>query len=275
MENNQQQLLIETQFEELTIYVRPDKTHEWLMETKLVAEAYGVSEETIRSHKSNHSSDLIDNKHFTSVESFNARNLKQIKTFWTKRGVIRLGFFIKSARAKLFRDWAEDLIIRELNHKDKYVTVEMLQKNNRQQDAKMHQYLDALYTKFSKDIHNLAERVDKLEGYMLIPHQLEEKQSHTYLFRKIDTNEYKIGKSNEPLDRIKTFTGAGTKMELILTIEFHNQEMALLWEKTLQKTFKHLNLHGEWFLLSSAEVELLWKISEAFEDFYQITSNKK
>lgn len=141
-------------------------------------------------------------------------------------------------------------------------------------EARMHQYLDALNTKFSKDIHNLSERVDKLEDYMLIPHQLSEKQSHTYLFRKIDTNEYKIGKSNEPLDRIKNLETAGTKMELILTIEFHNQEMALLWEKTLQKTFKHLNLHGEWFLLSPAEVDLLWKISEAFEEFYQIKKAK-
>ena len=30
---------------------------------------------------------------------------------WTKRGIIRLGFFIKSDRARLFRDWAEELII--------------------------------------------------------------------------------------------------------------------------------------------------------------------
>jgi len=267
-------LIVEKNFEDLYLDVYQDKEHEWLLESYLVARGYEVKANIISNHKKRNQSELIEGIHWLSsqiVKSGQKRNV----IFWTKRGVIRLGFFIKSARAKLFRDWAEDLIIRELNHKDKYVTVEMLQKNNRQQDAKMHQYLDALYTKFSKDIHNLAERVDKLEGYMLIPHQLEEKQSHTYLFRKIDTNEYKIGKSNEPLDRIKTFTGAGTKMELILTIEFHNQEMALLWEKTLQKTFKHLNLHGEWFLLSSAEVELLWKISEAFEDFYQITSNKK
>lgn len=30
---------------------------------------------------------------------------------WTKRGVVRLGFFIKTPMAKEFRDWAEDYII--------------------------------------------------------------------------------------------------------------------------------------------------------------------
>jgi hypothetical protein len=114
MENNQQQVLIETQFQSLTIQVRPDETHEWLMETKLVAEGYGVSESTIREHKRKKSDELIENKHFTSVSITDARGLRRVNTFWTKRGVIRLGFFIKSERARLFRDWAEDLIIRDL-----------------------------------------------------------------------------------------------------------------------------------------------------------------
>ncbi len=42
---------------------------------------------------------------------------KQRKLFWTKRGVIRLGFFIKSERAKKFRDWAEDLILNSIEQK--------------------------------------------------------------------------------------------------------------------------------------------------------------
>jgi hypothetical protein len=98
MENNQQQLLIETQFEELNIYVRPDETHEWLMETKLVAEGYGVSESTLRSTKNRHQEELIEGKHFISVANCNANprgGIAHIQTFWTKRGVIRLGFFIK------------------------------------------------------------------------------------------------------------------------------------------------------------------------------------
>ncbi len=272
---NQQQLLIETQFEGLTLYVRPHETHEWLMETRLVAEGYGVSESTIRDHKRLHKDELTDGKHFIGVE--NTDTVGQggsLKTFWTKRGVIRLGFFIKSARAKLFRDWAEDLIIRELEKNKQTDKVDLL-------EAKMHQYMSAMYEMLQKKIdknhieltsliHNLSNRVDKLEKFMLFPHQLEEQKSYMYLFRKIGTNEYKIGKSNDPLDRIRAFENAGTDTKLILTIEFPNEAMALLWERTLQKTFKDLNLKGEWFLFSPQEVELLRGISVAFNDFYEI-----
>ena len=41
-------------------------------------------------------------------------NAQPHQVFWTKRGIIRLGFFIKSKQAILFRDWAEDLIINVL-----------------------------------------------------------------------------------------------------------------------------------------------------------------
>ncbi len=102
---NSQQILIETQFEGLTLYIRPHETHEWLMETKLVAEGYGVDESTIRYHKSKHASEFVENRHFATVSNTHGG---EPKTLWTKRGVIRLGFFIKSARARLFRDWAED-----------------------------------------------------------------------------------------------------------------------------------------------------------------------
>jgi len=34
---------------------------------------------------------------------------------WTKRGIVRLGFFVKSERAKMFRDWAEDLVIDKID----------------------------------------------------------------------------------------------------------------------------------------------------------------
>ncbi len=78
------------------------------METRLVAEGYGVAESTIREHKRKNSDELVENRHFTSVSITDAGGLRRINTYWTKRGVIRLGFFIKSDRARLFRDWAED-----------------------------------------------------------------------------------------------------------------------------------------------------------------------
>ena len=115
-----------------------DDRHEFLLTTKEVALGYGVNSSTIRSHKNGNKEEFVENKHFItvrnsddnnlSVQNIDAQNLtvsnsnaqrykltmdakaRQV-TLWTKRGIIRLGFFIKSERAKKFRDWCEDLII--------------------------------------------------------------------------------------------------------------------------------------------------------------------
>lgn len=48
----------------LTVAVLPNEAHEFLMTTKEVALGYGVSMETIRSHKGLHSDELVEGKHF-------------------------------------------------------------------------------------------------------------------------------------------------------------------------------------------------------------------
>ncbi|MDR0295163.1 MAG: hypothetical protein LBH91_03095 [Prevotellaceae bacterium] len=111
-------LLPMTVTEGVTVTVLPNEQHEYLMTTKEVANGYGISEYTLRCHKMNNSAELIEGKHFvTAVEILNGEQQGALKiphntTLWTKRGIIRLGFFIKSERAKLFRDWAEELIIK-------------------------------------------------------------------------------------------------------------------------------------------------------------------
>lgn len=107
----------------LTVTVEPNKKHEFLMTTAEIAKGYGISGGTIRKHKMEHADELIEGKHFivlingenTSVTKSNAdckpEGYQFKQTLWTKRGIVRLGFFIKSERAKLFRDWAEDLVI--------------------------------------------------------------------------------------------------------------------------------------------------------------------
>lgn len=103
--------------ENLIVMVEPNKDHEFLMTTAEVAKGFGISAATLRSHKHDHLDELIDGKHFiTCVGKTNAgcesgNYIPNKQTLWTKRGIVRLGFFIKSERAKLFRDWAEDLVI--------------------------------------------------------------------------------------------------------------------------------------------------------------------
>lgn len=99
--------------EDLTVNIIPSSDHEFLMPTKEVAFGYGVSEGNIRNQLHRNHAELQEGKHFASAVCFSNSEPKAPynKVYWTKRGIVRLGFFIKSERAKLFRDWAEDLVI--------------------------------------------------------------------------------------------------------------------------------------------------------------------
>lgn len=119
MEKNNEagNLLPMTVTEGVTVNILPNSNHEFLMTSKEVGHGYGVTDYSIRVIKLRHSDELIEGKHFvTAVTICNSDLPKQLRCahnaiLWTKRGIVRLGFFIKSERAKLFRDWAEELVI--------------------------------------------------------------------------------------------------------------------------------------------------------------------
>lgn len=93
------------------VVLTPDPAHEFTATTEQVALGYGVTPENIRKHKETKSDELVEGKHFLSVSITHAGNGNLTQTLWTKRGIVRLGFFIRSARARLFRDMAEDLVL--------------------------------------------------------------------------------------------------------------------------------------------------------------------
>lgn len=103
--------------EGVTVNVIPNTDYEYLMTAKEVAHGYGTTDYAVRMAKLRHSDELIEGKHYVSAVTIcygelpSALKTAHNATLWTKRGIVRLGFFIKSERAKLFRDWAEDLII--------------------------------------------------------------------------------------------------------------------------------------------------------------------
>jgi prophage antirepressor-like protein len=103
--------------ESLVVHVIPNQEHEFLMPTKDVAKGYDISTNTLRSHLHRNGDELVLDKHFVKGVS-NSNTLKNIQphqVFWTKAGIIRLGMFIRSERAKLFRDWAEQVILEHLS----------------------------------------------------------------------------------------------------------------------------------------------------------------
>jgi hypothetical protein len=124
-EKNEKQAMSLQVTEGLTVTVLPDSNHEFLMSTKEVAHGYGVHPDTIRSQKRHYNDEFIEGKHFISnVQILHVASSGSSRgTFWTKRGIVRLGFFIKSDRARLFRDWAEDLVINKLESKQKQLSL--------------------------------------------------------------------------------------------------------------------------------------------------------
>lgn len=97
----------------LAVAVIQNTSFEFIMPTKDVALGYGISGGTIRKHQERYNDDFIEGKHFVkgATISHTLSNVQPHQVFWTKAGVIRLGFFIKSERAKIFRDWAESVIL--------------------------------------------------------------------------------------------------------------------------------------------------------------------
>lgn len=104
-------LLPMTVMDGVTVNVLPNSEHEFLMSMKDVAVGYGTSEYAIRQTKIRNDRELIEGKHFVTAVTY-CHNAPHNKILWTKRGIVRLGFFIKSERAKLFRDWVEELVIK-------------------------------------------------------------------------------------------------------------------------------------------------------------------
>ena len=99
--------------DELAVTVIPNSLYEFMMLTEDVAAGYGVSIDCIRRHKKDNSDELEEGKHFLKGvrKTHTLKNAQPNQTYWTKAGIIRLGFFIKSNKAKQFRNWAENLIL--------------------------------------------------------------------------------------------------------------------------------------------------------------------
>lgn len=109
-----------------------NQEHGFLLSNKDVANGYDVSVDTIRSHLSKNIDEFIENKHFIVDKSY--KNTRKI--FWTKKGIVRLGFFIKSERAKKFRNWAEDYIVNQKLSSESTIQIELSKLNQEIKDLK-------------------------------------------------------------------------------------------------------------------------------------------
>ena len=101
----------------LTVAVLQHQTHEFLMPVKDVAFGYGCSTGNVRNQMFRNQDEFIEGRHYIKGVSLSntLENIQPHAVYWTKAGIVRLGFFIKSERAKMFRDWAEGVILQALS----------------------------------------------------------------------------------------------------------------------------------------------------------------
>lgn len=100
---------------DLIVRVIPEENHEFLMTTRQVAVGYDTNYEAIKKTKQRHSKELVEGIHYINAGTIcpdGKKAANNANIYWTKAGIVRLGFFIRSERAKLFRDWAERLILK-------------------------------------------------------------------------------------------------------------------------------------------------------------------
>ena len=124
----------------------------WALSNRQVADGFGVSEEAIRSQKSRGEykygihffTERVKHDGMGGVAICNGGVDTQEMTFWTKKGVITLGFKLRETPQTIaFRDWASDFILK---------SSDIISKSN--------PYLDKLVD----NMGILNEKIDKLQA---------------------------------------------------------------------------------------------------------------
>lgn len=122
-------------FENTELNLIEDSNNDFLISSKDVAKGYGCSSASIRNHLKNHNEELKEGKHWIKKDVQTKGGVQSI-THWTKKGIVRLGFFIKSERAKKFRDWAEDYIVNQKSLVETNIQIELSELRQEIKDLK-------------------------------------------------------------------------------------------------------------------------------------------
>jgi prophage antirepressor-like protein len=87
---------------------------QWFMTVEEVAKGYGASPVTIRRHLSEHDDEIREGIE-RGVQNLNTLGGPQRITVLYRIGVVRLGSFIRSPQAKIFREWAANLVVAHMD----------------------------------------------------------------------------------------------------------------------------------------------------------------
>ncbi len=97
------------QYNNLELHPLLDTKHEWFLSVSEVAQAFKVDINTILEIAASKESALIKGRHYQSEEILSAGIRSSEVLLWSKKGILRLAYYLKSDAALEFLDFAEDL----------------------------------------------------------------------------------------------------------------------------------------------------------------------
>lgn len=109
----------------LTILQMEDPKKLWGMTVDEVAKGYGISPRTVQTHLTRHPDEIREGYERGTSICITPGGAQE-KTVVYRDGVIKLGFFIRSDKAKLFRQWATDLLSAAMDQVPQYAPEEIL-----------------------------------------------------------------------------------------------------------------------------------------------------
>ena len=97
------------EYNKLELHPVADTEHNWLLSLNETCEAFGIDKKAIEALQHSHIDTLTEGRHFlyTTITSGGVTTSKIM--FWTKKGIIRLAYYLKTDSALTFLDFAEDL----------------------------------------------------------------------------------------------------------------------------------------------------------------------
>ncbi len=97
------------QYKELELHPVIDNKHDWLLSQNETCEAFSIDNAAIERLMEAHTETLSENRHYLTSTLVSGGSTTSPIMFWTKKGIIRLAYYLKSDDALAFLDFAEDL----------------------------------------------------------------------------------------------------------------------------------------------------------------------
>lgn len=190
------------QYKDLELHPIADNRHGWLLSQQETCEAFDIDQASLEGLLASHADSLQADRHFLSTSITSAGMTTSKITFWTKKGIIRLAYYLKSDASLDFLDLAEDLELKSLQDDDGQTShfydeveetlLQKLEQLKRDDESSLEDLNKLIFT-----INNLAQKRAALkEGPTKEPSALDTILSTVSKLVNVDQSNIKEGESS-------------------------------------------------------------------------------